>query len=274
MIRYHFLTNMLFVFFLLLQFLGSNSILSTASSTSTQKVVLSCQSASMTDNSNSFCSLVDWQHAAAYLSANYTTYNSAKPLSSQEQGNYARTLFDLYHTYGNKVTSAACDDAMTRYACVSAYPPCPDTISSPASGYTYFPPCRTQCEVVKSVCQSNIDCSHLPQKNCALSLSTVNYALSIDQGPYNAEAILYPIIFTFWCVLGIIWIYFAFIKYRFNSVLLCKFLALIPFMKVVTLVFGVSFWVICVKQSMCTAWLAIAYQNIVLIFETGLCVNK
>lgn len=264
---------MLYLFFLFLQFHNTDSILSPTSSSSSSstnpKVILSCQGASSTDNSNSFCSLVNWQHAAAYASSNYSTYNSAKPFSSEQQGDYARTLFDLYHSYGNKVANSACDDAMTRLACVSAFPPCPDIITSPASGFTYFVPCRTQCEVVKSVCQSSIDCSRMPQKNCALSLPSANYALSIDQGPYTGEAVLYPIIFVSWCILGIVWVYYAFIKYRFNSVLLCKFLALIPFIKIVSLIFGLSFWETCVKQSMCMAWLSIAYQNIVLIFETG-----
>lgn len=247
----------------------SGSPSSSSSSTTASTIVLSCQGATITDNSNSFCSLVNWQHAAAYASSNYSTYNAGMPLSSQQQGQYASTLFDLYHSYGNQVANSACDDAMTRLACVSAYPPCPDTIGSPASGYTYFPPCRSQCEVVKSICKSSIDCSSMPQKNCALSLSVSNYVLSIDQGPYNSEAVLYPIIFTSWCILGIVWVYFAFVKYRYNSVLLCKFLALVPFFKVISLVFGLSFWITCVQQSMCTSWLSVSYQNIVLIFDTG-----
>ena len=228
-------------------------------------LLFSCQDLKSKSNENNFCHIVNWPYANAYYKYNYSSYKKDTPVDISIQNDIASYFYSTYEKKG-KSSSNMCKDAMKRYSCAQTFPNCPQS-NLFSSGANYYLPCQVQCEQMKLLCEMDISCSSLPVKNCMLTLPANKFVLSVDQGPYKPLFVLYPIIFAFWMVLLIVWFIASFIWYPYNSLYICKFLILLPAMKIVTLVFAVPMWSGCVQQLLCDTGLAIAYLNFQLIFE-------
>jgi hypothetical protein len=72
-----------------------------------------------------------------------------------------------------------------------------------------------------------------------------------------------------WISFLVIWSYLAFIRFATTSVALGKYITVLPTFKVITLLFGASFWINCKELQMCAFWNSAAYINVHLIYETG-----
>lgn len=66
-----------------------------------------------------------------------------------------------------------------------------------------------------------------------------------------------------------IWLYLTYVAYRNRCARVCKFLAVIPMLKVTDLTIALAFWSVCNTDKMCNFSLSVVYINIHLIFETG-----
>ena len=73
-----------------------------------------------------------------------------------------------------------------------------------------------------------------------------------------------------WMFLALLWHYLTFHKHKDSGVLLCRAIAGLPVLKVISLSLGVSFWATCIKWGMCSFWLNVAFINTNLIFDTAL----
>lgn len=144
---------------------------------------ISCWNADVPKSPGEFCELVTWQSATIYASSNFTVYSPGPPLSSTNQNQYAKYIFNNYAAKMGKDPSGECYGALQRLACVQAFPECPVPGQS-ISSISYFLPCRMQCSQVNDRCSESamkIPCDPFPQENCILNLPTGYFILPLKQ---------------------------------------------------------------------------------------------
>jgi hypothetical protein len=115
------------------------------------------QAKNINTGTNAFCSEVGWFAAAAFNTSSstlayYTSKGNAMDTSAQDA--YANKLYDSLREINSMSPSynsgSMCSDAMHRFSCVSAFPLCPISTSTPE--VAYFMPCQLQCLQVQTVC--------------------------------------------------------------------------------------------------------------------------
>jgi hypothetical protein len=121
------------IFYTLLHYVTSNSF---------ENVIFSCESARVPNNRGKFCDVVTWQAAIAYSTQNYSNYGgSSGSFSLDTQNNYAQYIYQSILSKTKQSSLPSCSSATTRYACTMAFPVCPQTSSTPASGCVCFSCC-------------------------------------------------------------------------------------------------------------------------------------
>jgi hypothetical protein len=103
-----------------------------------------------------FCSMVNWQTVNLYStsSVDFTVFNPGSPLTMDQQDSVAQSISEKIIATSTSKVSRACEDAVRRFACVTAFAYCPQ-IGSSFSSTSFTPPCKAQCEQVKSICKSS-----------------------------------------------------------------------------------------------------------------------
>ena len=132
------------------------------------------------------------------------------------------------------------------------------------------------CEQVNSLCLSprkqrqrdGIDCDSYQTENCLLYMPPGYFVLPDDRGDYSGLPDLYYLCLVCWVVIATLWCYNVFYKYKDKCVPICRAVTLVPVTKCLTLVFGTAFWATCVSWKMCSYWMAVAFINIHVAFET------
>lgn len=146
-----------------------------------------------------------------------------------------------------------CEESAKRFACVQAFPECPFPGSS-VSSISYFLPCRAQCEQMKKSCGYSPNCDHFPRKDCALYLPEGFFPLNDDQGPYESLTGLYSFVLAAWILMTFGWCYATYVTYRETAMAMCRFVAVMPLLKSLTVMLGTLFWATCNGWGMCSYW--------------------
>lgn len=229
-------------------------------------VELSCYLSHVPD-SESFCFMVDWRTARAYDKKNYNVYEPKNELQSHEQDQYARYLYESFEPKGEDLH---CRRGLRRAVCAQVFPECLDEGKS-SSGAAYYQPCRAQCDQLKT-CGFEYDnlCADLPTDNCFILVAPGYFVLNPDKGPYQYLPVMYGVIVGVWVVFAVLWNYLVHHVYKDSGALLCRAVAGLPLIKIVSVSIGISFWATCEKWGMCSFWLSVAYENTNLIFDTCL----
>eukprot|EP01041_Mallomonas_annulata_P011557 gene11557-24170_t len=235
--------------------------------------VFSCQnSRSGLSVQNQFCNMVSWSTARAYPKGNYSIYHPGIPLTLSQQDDCARKLFNDSYPSNFKYTKGMCNDAAKRFYCTVMFPECPD-VSKSGVGYSYFLPCRLQCERAALHGCRNLNCDQYPSYNCMLSVPSGYFALYPEQGPYDSLPITYALVLAMWSIFAIGWNFATFVLYKDSCLLICRAVAGLPVIKVVVLSLGLSFWTSCLSWGMCSFWLGVSLLNSHLVYETGILVT-
>ena len=94
------------------------------------------------------------------------------------------------------------------------------------------------------------------------------FALSTNQGPYEALPIMYIIFLIIWSLLCSFWCHQTFITNNNQGFKLCRYLLLIPGTKCLMMIISVLFWSSCHKWGFCSFWLGVVLINCQLFYET------
>jgi hypothetical protein len=97
----------------------------------------------------------------------------------------------------------------------------------------------------------------------------VRCVVCVVQGPYDKVYILYAVVFSLWVLMTAWWLYAAFYLHSDTPMIVWKTLAPVPVLKTIILAISLSYWYTCQKWLMCSFWIAVALQNIQLIYESG-----
>ena len=131
--------------------------------------------------------------------------------------------------YGKSV-SIECSQALTRFACVTAFPEC-SLAGNSFSSISYYLPCKVQCEQANARCPFKIDCTPYPSVNCMLSLPTGYFMIDPLSGPFEPLEYIYIISLAFWTIFTITWNYLTFIRHKNACVAFCRVVSGIPIIK-------------------------------------------
>jgi hypothetical protein len=77
------------------------------------------------------------------------------------------------------------------------------------------------------------------------------------------------VVLGLWTIFAVTWNYLTFVRHKNSCVLLSRAVCGVPCIKVIVLVFGLTFWVTCASWQMCSFWMGIALLNIQLVYETS-----
>ena len=190
----------------------------------------SCQDARIVDNSQKFCSMATWSSAHVYYAANFTDYYPGNPLTDSLQNALAVNTFGSFKSNSDKAVSIECSQALTRLACVSAFPEC-SLAGSSVSSISYYLPCRLQCEQANARCPFGIDCSIYPASNCMLSIPTGFFVIDPQSGPFDPLVYVYCISLAFWTIFAVAWNYLTFVQHKNACVAFCRVVSGIPIIK-------------------------------------------
>ena len=76
-----------------------------------------------------------------------------------------------------------------------------------------------------------------------------------------------------WFVGLLLWSYYTYIKYANRCLLLCRYLIVVPVVKLTNLGFAAAFWITYNQLMVGTYWISITYLNFHLIYELSECVT-
>lgn len=190
----------------------------------------SCLDARIVDNAQKFCSMASWSAAHVYASVNFTDYSPGSPLSDAAQNNLAVNIYNSFRSDYGKAVSIDCSQALTRLACVSAFPEC-SLAGSSESSISYYLPCRLQCEQANARCPFKTDCSIYPTTNCMLSIPTGFFVIDPTSGPFRPLVYIYSIALAFWTIFALTWNYLTFVRHKNACVAFCRVVSGIPIIK-------------------------------------------
>lgn len=190
----------------------------------------SCFDARIVDNSQRYCAMASWTAAHIYASENFTNYDPGPPLSDLMQNNLAANVYAGFtHSY-DKALSIECSQALTRLACVTAFPECSLSGNS-VSSISYYLPCKLQCEQANARCPFTTDCTQYPSTNCMLSVPVGYFVIDPDSGPFEPLEYIYAISLAFWTIFAVTWNYLTFVRYKNSCVAFCRVVSGIPIIK-------------------------------------------
>ena len=192
--------------------------------------IASCSTARIVDNSQKFCSMASWTSARLYIAATFGDYDLGTELTDIQQNALALNLYNGFKNNHLKPMSNECSQALTRLACVTAFPECSLSTSSGTS-ISYYMPCRLQCEQANARCPFITNCDLYPATSCMLSIPTGFFVIDPLSGPFEPLVIIYSIALAFWVIFAITWNYLTFVRYKNACVPFCRVVSGIPIIK-------------------------------------------